>query len=948
MEPVFRSSAIAFIPSSSEDIKKFKNNLTTTLKEYIRLSCDYSKTFTLQEPGKREQTFNELMELREQGWNFAREWPLFRFLLELTTPVQAIYISGGAHPFDPSLIHPKLLEGSNWIIQGFIGKGDKYISCDPINVLAAWCILGQMTPEIMNLFDQAEIVIRLSQPRGEDVIEIQCNIFSLFLSHTVSLPDVRQVLNSDQKIKWAQQPCSATDFTLNEGTRCWMQPLETFCNRFTDLESQLDENALFDRTLKHVLLFLISRTAYCRAVEQGKQAEFFKHLSAQINQRGGVYDFECDLMTQAKVQTEGTIAALLQSRIYPRKYNFKSYLALVEQHNPPRKTRVDTSDQAWIKHKAEALQVNPQAFLNAVPEKYPFEDRVFRRLSCYIQFALNYTPITNRAFYLSDEPRVICTMKLLESLYQELERGVDCAPVIATCLEMVATKACEVPGSMLTPVFSKIQGNIKIQTYLEKMALGSFVPAPIFTPFAILCLQPMDVATQLSSFFNLPYQQQQFRLQAQNESDTYNLSHLNCMTFYMLSRDKEHPYNPEVFEDLKTREERIRLLAMPVYLYMPGTERWLNPVSEILRRANLGRLDLQPWLKEKLQILLEEQNKMDLMKVMGRLPLLEQGALLSYDDGRKTSHLLESGGVDVGFAMMTSMRLEAPSSEGLINIGDSCWMNSVLQALARTSYFRHSAFEESPDHKDLKSAFLEVFKHIKKSVDPYEMMSKLEHLRRQLYTSGFHGDFQWKGDDNIFYQRHDPAIFLGLLFDLFTMQVSYEHVFVGHAPAVYQFNKEDKFSLLQIPLEGNSLQEAVAKFFSHQSLGEVRRVGAVNYTRFTETIRLREIPEQFVLQVMRFKHDPKSGAVYLPNSLSFASYEHLDLTPYLAVGVKGSAVYELEACIHHHPRSLHFTTLVKEEGVWNRYDDSHPKETLDGVESSTAYLLFFKKVNTGP
>jgi ubiquitin carboxyl-terminal hydrolase 36/42 len=161
-------------------------------------------------------------------------------------------------------------------------------------------------------------------------------------------------------------------------------------------------------------------------------------------------------------------------------------------------------------------------------------------------------------------------------------------------------------------------------------------------------------------------------------------------------------------------------------------------------------------------------------------------------------------------------------------------------------------------------------------------------------------------------------------------------------------NTYDPFSVLNVPLVGNTLLHCMEGFFAKEVLeGRIylspRKVGV----KATKCFRLHVLPALLTIHIKRFN----ARGQKINKAISFPMV--LDVEPYCSRHAPGSpkaTIYNLTAVIVHigsTSTSGHYICFVKgRNDTWQLFDDDHVRQvTVDTVKASQAYMLFFTKVN---
>lgn len=906
------------------------------MKKYIHLSLEGERkgqTFSLSEPGSVSGAFDRLMELTAQGESLGEEatsLPLFQFLRDITCPVAPLLVDLSQHKFLSPLFPFAIDPESRWKSEGFLIKGGQhYVANEAVNTLVDWCVHGKVTAEIFELFPPIDVFVRFSDDQSGFDMDVQLTFSSLVLITTPSLAEIRKIFHTEERLARAFGRCSIHDYTLATEKRSLQEPLEIFCKSRPDILKQL-ENGFFDQYLVETLSYIVTRLKYNEAHIKGILPQFIQDLSQQIIKRGFLYNFEFIRLSQPEhapsPETQLAIGSALvyeqvQQGLDPRRYS-----DFVEQRQwklPQKLSRADQIGGQLVPCIATVLQSQ----LDQATPRLPLEGRLIKRLRDYMRFILPVTPAGPRMFYAHDIPRAEGVHRQVISLLDQIHQLRE--PLHATIQEYLRLKE----PIFLTPeevkkIFPDATGNLQIRTFQELLGHGCYLETPSFALFCKICVGPKDVAPLLPIFDQDPMVQL-FRVKTDSGIE---MQHITCFALYMLTRSKERPCPASLFQDSALTEQRLRLLAIPFYI--PHRNKWFTPAKTVLAKAD--SIQLPPEVKESLSQLVKGLEQSQVEGAFKKLPALEEGAIVSYQEGRIMKALASQANISFDVYLSTVM-MQPASKEGLINVGNSCWINASLQALKGILLQQAVIYQNLSDKQHFKETLLEILAHLNLQIAPLER-SKLEALRLQLYQSKIHPEFDLKGATGIqqekaLNQMHDPAIFISALLDLFQINIPTRQTLTetGKDPDV----RHEPLKVLSVPLGARSLHEAITEYFDSE-IGVKKK-----------SIRLEEIPDMLIIQVLRFDNQ----SLYLKESLKHAVDTLLDMTPYIVKkeGDEQKALYRLSSCIHHHRSPIpHYTAMVSEKGEWGHYDDSKPRKTVTGdeVKADEAYVLIFERMST--
>ncbi|KAF8036939.1 hypothetical protein BT93_C2615 [Corymbia citriodora subsp. variegata] len=310
---------------------------------------------------------------------------------------------------------------------------------------------------------------------------------------------------------------------------------------------------------------------------------------------------------------------------------------------------------------------------------------------------------------------------------------------------------------------------------------------------------------------------------------------------------------------------------------------------------------------------------------------------------------------------------------GLINCGNSCFANVVLQCLASTrplvAYLLNKGHKKECRRNDW--CFLcELQNHIAKASQSLNPFSPIDILSRLPNIGG-----------NLGYGRQEDAHeFMRLAID--TMQsvcldefggeravhpsaqetTIIQHIFGGHlqsqvicANCNKVSNQYENMMDLTVEIHGDagSLEECLEQFTAKEWLhgdNMYKCDGCNDYVKAWKRLTVRHAPNILTIALKRFQ----SGRFgKLNKKVNFP--ETLDLSPYMSKGGDGTDVYKLYAVVVHVDMLNasffgHYICYTKDfSGNWYRIDDC--KVTSVGFEevlSQGAYMLLYSRVSPRP
>jgi ubiquitin C-terminal hydrolase len=323
---------------------------------------------------------------------------------------------------------------------------------------------------------------------------------------------------------------------------------------------------------------------------------------------------------------------------------------------------------------------------------------------------------------------------------------------------------------------------------------------------------------------------------------------------------------------------------------------------------------------------------------------------------------------------------------GLINQGNTCWMNSIIQCISHSEtirdFFILNKYQEDVNPNSNEFYFLELF--IKLIKEMWRDNSIIEAHSFKEIIGQLNSNFV--GND-----QQDAQEFFILLIDELHKAVSYEIVMVIHGDAKnsrdkkaiksynawneqfkksYSFfvstiygqyniidkcmqcnsvsNKYEVFSTLELPIINNTenIYDCLANFTNGELLDGDNKVSCDKCAEKTikrKRMQIWKTPELLCITLKRF--DPLQRKI--GGLVDFPLYD-LNLEAFVNGYDKDDSIYDLYAVCNHIGQLNfgHYNAYCKNSlnNKWYCFNDEHIREIkIESIVSEHAYILFYKK-----
>ncbi|KAL6552136.1 hypothetical protein OROGR_008290 [Orobanche gracilis] len=295
---------------------------------------------------------------------------------------------------------------------------------------------------------------------------------------------------------------------------------------------------------------------------------------------------------------------------------------------------------------------------------------------------------------------------------------------------------------------------------------------------------------------------------------------------------------------------------------------------------------------------------------------------------------------------------------GLVNCGNSCYANAVLQCLTFTrpiaSYLLHGLHSKTCRKRDL--CLICKFEHLiqrgqatQSHSSPLGLLSQIQPIGREEDAHEFLRNVIEKmqsiclEEAGAFGPLSDDSTLMGLTFG------GYLRSKIKCMKCLGRSEQCERMMDLTVEIEGNirTLEDALKQFTSSETLGgddKYKCSRCKSYQKAKKKLNVLEAPNILTLVLKRFR----SGNLEKLNKL-VKFPEVLNLSPFMSGMSDKYPVYHLYAVVVHlgmnAAYSGHYVSYVKGfQGDWFRIDDSRVSHVdLESVLSAEAYILFYAR-----
>jgi len=285
---------------------------------------------------------------------------------------------------------------------------------------------------------------------------------------------------------------------------------------------------------------------------------------------------------------------------------------------------------------------------------------------------------------------------------------------------------------------------------------------------------------------------------------------------------------------------------------------------------------------------------------------------------------------------------------GIVNAGNTCWLNSVVQAIASLppimNYFCNKTTNFRNDlvmgDSDFTQAFADLVCRLtlSRSTTPITSLSIRSGILRLLCmkNQAYNG-----------FEQHDASEFYANLTDLLNTQLRkptiIQRLFSGELLVrricdeceTIVLNRET-ISSIELPITSVQIEQCIENFLSTEKMKDVKCEKCAKRTSQKRTFEFAKLPNVMVITLKRFEYNRQTRKiskidtdVVFPKRLEFGQQEYKLCSFVNHTGSFGGGHY--------------YTYAETGENEWTEFNDSNCS-TISNFSGRNAYILFYHKV----
>jgi uncharacterized UBP type Zn finger protein len=300
------------------------------------------------------------------------------------------------------------------------------------------------------------------------------------------------------------------------------------------------------------------------------------------------------------------------------------------------------------------------------------------------------------------------------------------------------------------------------------------------------------------------------------------------------------------------------------------------------------------------------------------------------------------------------VELPPVKNKGIPNIGNSCYMNAGIQALA-SFYGKLIEYRASQNPNDQVAVTLnELIKSItiqQGGPGPTEIEAKAKAFYKALELSETNGGIGWVNKGG---KQEDADELLTKLFAHFDLpKFRIQPKLINNITKEDRFSTEEVFNKLELPISEDTIrtmQDAVNEFFSPGLIADFKW----DEKKVTPTQKIPILQDldklynnMLIVSLKRYGLNACGNAIKIDRPIQEPF--HITLAQEQTLGNKKKVSYDLVGFLLHSGSTGggHYVAYVKVNGIWVIYNDSSVREAT-AIEAEKAaeqaYIFFYHKV----
>jgi ubiquitin carboxyl-terminal hydrolase 36/42 len=286
---------------------------------------------------------------------------------------------------------------------------------------------------------------------------------------------------------------------------------------------------------------------------------------------------------------------------------------------------------------------------------------------------------------------------------------------------------------------------------------------------------------------------------------------------------------------------------------------------------------------------------------------------------------------------------------GIANAGNTCWLNSVVQAIASLPPIMNYFCNKTTNFRnDLVAGDTDITQSFAELVCRLTLSRTTTPINKPTIRNGFLRLLCMKYPEYSGFDQHDASEFFTHLTDLLDTQLRKTNIiqrlfsgeFVSHKTCEEchtNISNRESFMSLALPVTSGQIEQCIENFLSTETIPDAICEKCKKRTTQKKTYEITQLPSVMVMTLKRFEYNRQTGKiskidrdVTFPNRLDF-----------------GQQTYKLCSFVNHKGKSFdgghYYTYSETGENEWTEFNDSDCS-TISNFSGRNAYILFYHKV----